>query len=135
MGASRATQFGFSSPLIDGTRVYQIDNGSRLKAYDLDDRQTSSGRSRSARRRKRRPCWPTARSTSARRAASSSSSGRIADRAEILSEVELPISKNSVGGSEGTPEQVFGGAAISRGRIFFVSSDAVYAIGPKQAKR
>ena len=57
-----------------------------------------------------------------------------ADRAEILSEVELPISKNSIGGSEGTAEQVFGGAAISRGRIFFVTTDAVYAIGPKQRK-
>ena len=57
-----------------------------------------------------------------------------ADRAEILSEVELPLSKNSIGGSEGTAEQVFGGAAISRGRVFFVSSDAIYAIGPKQRK-
>jgi hypothetical protein len=58
-----------------------------------------------------------------------------ADRAEILSQVELPISRDSVGGSEGTPEQVFAGAAISRGRVFFVSSDAVYAIGPKQPKK
>ena len=54
-----------------------------------------------------------------------------ADRGEILSEVELPNSTNSCCGSEGTPEQVLGGAAVSRGRIFFVSSDAVYAIGPK----
>ena len=29
-------QFGFSSPSIDGTRVYQIENGSRLKAYDVE---------------------------------------------------------------------------------------------------
>ena len=29
---------------------------------------------------------------------------------------------------------MFGGAAISRGRIFFVSSDAIYAIGSKQRK-
>ena len=50
-----------------------------------------------------------------------------ADRAEILSTVELPNSTNSCCGSEGTPEQILGGAAISRGRIFFVSSDAVYA--------
>ena len=57
-----------------------------------------------------------------------------ADRAEILSEVELPVSKDSIGGSEGTAEQVFGGAAISRGRVFFVSSDAIYAIGSKQRK-
>ena len=36
MGASRATEFGFSSPLIDGTRVYQIDNGSTLQAFDIE---------------------------------------------------------------------------------------------------
>ena len=54
------------------------------------------------------------------------------DRGEILSTVELPISTNSCCGSEGTPEQILGGAAISRGRIFFVSSDAVYAIGSRQ---
>ena len=33
--------------------------------------------------------------------------------------------------SQGTPEPILAGAAISRGRVFFVSSDAVYAIGPK----
>jgi hypothetical protein len=55
-------------------------------------------------------------------------------KGEILSTVELPNSTNSCCGSEGTPEQVLAGAAISRGRIFFVSSDAVYAIGSKQAK-
>ena len=57
-----------------------------------------------------------------------------ADRGEILSTVELPNSTNSCCGSEGTPEQILGGAAISRGRIFFVSSDAVYAIGSKAAR-
>ncbi len=69
---------------------------------------------------------------SAPRTASSSSSGRTPIGAEILSEVELPLSTNSIGGSEGTAEQVFAGAAISRGRVFFVSSDAIYAIGSKQ---
>ena len=57
-----------------------------------------------------------------------------ADRAEVLSEVELPLSKNSVQQAEGTPEPILAGAAVSRGRVFFVSSDAVYAIGPKTAK-
>ena len=55
-----------------------------------------------------------------------------ADKGEILSRVELPDSTNSCCGSEGTPEQVLGNAAISRGRIFFMSSDAIYAIGSKQ---
>src|SRR6185503_13872968 len=57
-----------------------------------------------------------------------------ADRAETLSEVELPVSTNSVQQAEGTPEPVLAGAAVSRGRVFFVSSDAVYAIGPRTAK-
>ena len=35
-GRSRAIEFGFSSPVIDGTRVYQIDNGSQLKAFDIE---------------------------------------------------------------------------------------------------
>ena len=54
------------------------------------------------------------------------------DKGEILSAVELPVSTNSCCGSEGTPEQVLAGAAISRGRIFFVSSDAIYAIGSRK---
>jgi len=124
-------QFGFSSPLLDGTRVYQIENGSRLKAYDLE-----TGKE----------LWTQPLGTS-QKAPPVMADGKIyvgtengrfmivrphADRAEILSDVELPISTNSIGGSEGTAEQVFAGAAISRGRVFFVSSDAVYAIGPKQ---
>ena len=57
------------------------------------------------------------------------------DRAEVLSEVELPLgTADSAGQTEGMPEPIFGGAAISRGRVFFVSSDAVYAFGPKTAK-
>jgi outer membrane protein assembly factor BamB len=126
-------QFGFSSPLVDASRLYQIENGSRLKAYDLE-----TGKE----------LWTQPLGTS-QKAPPVMADGKIyvgtengkffivrplADRAEILSEVELPLSKNSIGGSEGTAEQVFGGAAISRGRIFFVSSDAVYAIGPKQPK-
>ncbi len=34
--AAKGDQFGFSSPVIDGTRVYQVENGSRLKAFDLE---------------------------------------------------------------------------------------------------
>src|SRR5688572_11864388 len=126
-------QFGFSSPIVDGSRVYQIENGSRLKAYDLE-----TGKE----------LWTQPLGT-AQKAPPVMADGKIfvgtengrffivrphADRAEILSDVELPISTNSIGGSEGTAEQVYGGAAISRGRGFFVSTDAVYAIGPKQRK-
>jgi hypothetical protein len=125
-------EFGYSSPLIDGTRVYQIDNGSHLRAFD-----TATGKQ----------LWHQPLSN-AQKAPPVMADGKIyvgtdagkffivrpqADRAQVLSEVTLPNSTSSCCGSEGTPEQILGGAAVSRGRIFFVSSDAVYAIGSKRA--
>jgi outer membrane protein assembly factor BamB len=131
--AVKGTEFGYSSPLLDGTRVYQLDNSSRLKAFDIE-----TGKE----------LWTLPLGT-LQKAPPVLADGKIyvgtdggsffvirprADRAEVLSEVELPNSTNSCCGSEGTPEQILGGAAISRGRIFFVSSDAVYAIGSRQAR-
>jgi outer membrane protein assembly factor BamB len=130
---AKGNQFGFSSPVIDGNRVYQLENASRLKAFDIE-----TGRE----------LWSKALGTSQKaplvfadgKLFVGSETGKFfivrpsADSAEILSEVELPVSKNSVQQQEGTPEPVLAGAAISRGRVFFVSSDAVYAIGPKTAK-
>jgi outer membrane protein assembly factor BamB len=129
----KGDQFGFSSPVIDGNRVYQVENGSRLKAFDL-----TSGAE----------LWRHALGTVQKaplvfadgKLYVGTESGKffivrpLADRAEVLSEVELPLSKNSVQQAEGTPEPVLAGAAVSRGRVFFVSSDALYAIGPKAAK-
>ena len=34
--AVKGLQFGFSSPIIDGDRVYQIENGSKLRAFDVE---------------------------------------------------------------------------------------------------
>ncbi|MGH9784995.1 MAG: PQQ-binding-like beta-propeller repeat protein, partial [Terriglobia bacterium] len=131
--AVKGTEFGFSSPVTDGTTLYQIDNSSRLEAFDIE-----TGRE----------LW-TQPLTTLQKAPPVLADGKIyvgtdngkffiirphRDRAEILSAVELPVSANSCCGSEGTPEQILGGAAVSRGRIFFVSSDAVYAIGSRQAK-
>jgi hypothetical protein len=131
--AAKGDQFGFSSPVIDGTRVYQIENGSRLKAYDVE-----TGRE----------LWRQALGT-VQKAPLVLADGKLyvgtesgkffivrphADKAEVLSEVELPVSKDSVQQQEGTPEPILAGAAVSRGRVFFDSSDAVYAIGPKTAK-
>ncbi|MGB7219266.1 MAG: PQQ-binding-like beta-propeller repeat protein [Vicinamibacterales bacterium] len=131
--AAKGDQFGFSSPVLDGDRVYQVDSGSRLKAYDVE-----TGRE----------LWRQALGT-VQKAPLVLADGKLyvgtesgkffiirpgAARAEILSDVELPISKNSVQQADGTPEPILAGAAVSRGRIFFVSSDAVYAIGPRAAK-
>jgi outer membrane protein assembly factor BamB len=132
--AMRGDQFGFSSPVIDSTRVYQIENGSRLKAYDLE-----SGRE----------LWRQALGT-VQKAPLVLADGKLyvgtesgkffivrphADRAEVLSEVELPKSlDDNAGQSVGIAEPVFGGAAVSRGRVFFVSTGGTYAIGSKTAK-
>jgi outer membrane protein assembly factor BamB len=130
--ADRGTEFSYSSPVVDGQRLYQVDNGSTLKTYD-----TQSGKL----------MWDLALG-SAQKASPVFADGKIyvgtdggsffiirpqADHGEIVSRVELPNSTNSCCGSEGTPEQVLGNVAISRGRLFFMSSDAIYAIGSKQA--
>ncbi len=131
--AAKGDQFGFSSPVIDGNRVYEVENGSRLKAFDLQTGQE---------------LWRQQLGT-VQKAPLVLADGKLyvgtesgkffilrpgADRAAVLSEVLLPLSKNSVQQAEGTPEPILAGAAVSRGRIFFVSSDAVYAIGTKTAK-
>jgi outer membrane protein assembly factor BamB len=130
--ATKGIEFSYSSPIVDGTRLYQLDNGSTLRAFD-----TTTGK----------PLWSLSLG-SAQKASPVLADGKIyvgtdggvffivrptADKAEILSKVELPNSTNSCCGSEGTPEQILGNPAISRGRIFFMSSDAIYAIGPRRA--
>jgi outer membrane protein assembly factor BamB len=125
-------ELGYSSPVTDGTRLYQLDNSSTLRAFNLADGAE---------------LW-SQRLGLLQKAPAVLADGKIyvgtesgeffivrphADRAEVLSKVDLPDSTASCCGSEGTPEQILAGAAVSRGRVFFVSSDAVYAIGSKQA--
>jgi outer membrane protein assembly factor BamB len=131
--AVKGDQFGFSSPVTDGTRIYQIENGSRLKAFDV-----ATGRE----------LWRQPLGTIQKaplvladgKLYVGTESGKFfivrpqADGARVLSEVELPLSTNSVQQAEGTPEPILAGAAVSRGRVFFVSSDALYAIGSRTPK-
>ncbi|HYT77277.1 MAG TPA: PQQ-binding-like beta-propeller repeat protein [Vicinamibacterales bacterium] len=131
----KGEQYGFSSPVIDGSRVYQVENGSRLHAYDL-----GTGK----------PLWVQTLGTIQKaplvladgKLYVGTESGKFfivrpsADKAEILSEVEMPASRDdNAGQSAGIPEPIFAGAAISRRRIFFVSTGGVYAIGPKTPTR
>jgi len=132
--AVKGDQFGFSSPVVDGARVYQMENGGRLKAFDLNNGhelwRQSLGTIQKA---------PIVMADS--KIYLGTESGKffivrpLADKAEVLSEVELPKSlDDNAGQSVGIPEPVFGGVAISRGRVFFVSTGAVYAIGPRAPK-
>jgi outer membrane protein assembly factor BamB len=121
---------GFSSPVIEGDRIYQADNSSNLFAFDVE-----TGRQ----------LWKQNLGTIQKASAVfadgkiylGSESGKFyilrphADHCEILSEVELPLSDQGLA-SQKIPEPVVASAAIARGRIYFVSSDTLYAIGPKK---
>jgi len=133
--AEKGDQFGFSSPVIADKAVYQLDNSSKMQAYDVE-----SGH----------PLWSQKQALGTGQKAPlvyadgkfyvGTEGGKFfiarpgPTKLEILSEVELPISKDSVQQQEGTPEPILAGAAVSRGRVFFVSSDAIYAIGSRTPK-
>lgn len=112
----------YSSPVIDGDRIYQIDNGSNLFAFDF-----ASGKQ----------LWKLNLGTIQKSSPVladgklyvGTESGKFfilkpgADRCEILDEDLL--------GTETAPEEVLGSVAVSRGRVYLVSSDALYCIGKK----
>ena len=121
---------GFSSPVIDGDRIYQADNSSNLFAFELE-----TGRQ----------LWKQNLGTIQKASVVfgdgkiyvGSESGKFyilrphADRCEVLSEVELPLSEQGLT-TQKIPEPVVASAAVARGRVYFVSSDTLYAIGPKK---
>jgi outer membrane protein assembly factor BamB len=132
--AVRGTEFAFSSPILDGNRLYQMDGGATLFAFDTD-----TGKQ----------LWNKRVGVSGQQANLVFGDGKLyvgtangkffvlkprADGVDVLSELTFPVSKASCCSAEGIPEQVFAGAAISRGRVFVVTVDAIYAFGPKQAK-
>jgi hypothetical protein len=128
--ADRGFMGGFSSPVIDGDRIYQADNSANLFAFDLE-----TGRE----------FWKQNLGT-LQKASVVLGDGKIyvgtesgkfyilrphADHCKVLSEVELPLSDQGIT-SQKIPEPVVASAAIARGRVYFVSSDTLYAIGPKR---
>ena len=121
---------GFSSPVIVGDRLYQIDNGANLHAFDVE-----TGRQ----------LWKQNLGVIQKASAvyadgkiyAGTESGKFyilrphADRCEVLSSVELPLSDQGLA-SQRTPEPIVAAAAVARGRVYLVSSDTLYAIGPKR---
>jgi outer membrane protein assembly factor BamB len=111
---------GYSSPVIDGDQIYQIDNGSNLFAFDA-----VSGRR----------LWQQNLGT-IQKASPVLADGKLyvgnengkffilkpgRDRCEILSAVQL--------GTEEHPEHIVASAAVSGGRVYVVSDGAMYCFG------
>lgn len=120
--AVKGFQGGFSSPIIDGDRIYQIDNGANLFAFDV-----STGKQ----------LW-TLNLGTIQKSSPVLGDGKLyvgtengkffilkpgPDKCEILDEDQL--------GTEGQPEAIIASAAINKGRIFLVTDSALYCIGKK----
>jgi hypothetical protein len=120
----RGVQAGYASPITDGQRIYVVDNGGIMFAHDA---KTGAR------------VWEQNLGT-IQKSSPVLADGKIyvgtengkfyiirplADKAEILDEDWL--------GSEQSPEPIIAAPAIARGRVYVVSMNAIYAIGPKMA--
>ncbi len=131
--AVQGWQGGFSNPVADGDRVYQIDNSANLEAFNANTGQR---------------LWKQGLGVSQKAGLVladgkfyvGSENGKFyilrpgAEKCEILSTVELPLAQTGLA-SEHIPEPVIASAAVARGRVYFASTDTLYAIGPKGAGR
>ncbi|MBC7910838.1 MAG: PQQ-like beta-propeller repeat protein [Pyrinomonadaceae bacterium] len=115
-------QGGFSSPVIDGDRFYQIDNSANLAAFEI-----ATGKQ----------LWIKNLGT-IQRASPVLADGKLyvgtengkffilkpsATGCEILDEDQL--------GTEALPEKILGSVAISQGRVFLATEEHLYCIGKK----
>jgi outer membrane protein assembly factor BamB len=122
---SYGSQGGFASPVTDGERLFIVDNGAILKAFDLKDG---------------RQLWEKTLGT-IQKASPVYADGKLyvgtengkffilkpsATGVEVLDEDWL--------GSEQTPQPVYGAPAVSGGRVFLTSDSETYAIGKSAPK-
>ncbi|HYN85963.1 MAG TPA: PQQ-binding-like beta-propeller repeat protein [Pyrinomonadaceae bacterium] len=117
-------QGGFSSPVLDGDRLYQVDNGANLGAFDAN-----TGKQ----------LWLQNLGT-IQKASPVLADGKLyvgtengkffiiepsATGAKVIDEDQL--------GTEALPESIIASVAVSRGRVFLVTDAALYCIGRKTA--
>lgn len=116
-------QMGFSSPVVDGDRFYQIDNGANVFAYDI-----ATGKQ----------LWKKNLGT-LQKASPVLADGKLyvgtengtffilkpgTDDCEVLSSVKFSTSAEDL-------EPILASAAISNGIVYFVSQKAIYAFGKR----
>jgi outer membrane protein assembly factor BamB len=119
---NKGWQGGFSSPVIDGDRLYQIDNGANVAAFDVN-----TGRQ----------LWLHNLGT-IQKASPVFADGKLyvgtengkffilkpsATGCEVLDEDQI--------GDEMHPEPIIGSVAVSNGRVYMVTEKGLYAIGRK----
>ncbi len=122
----RGIQAGYGSPVSDGERIYVVDNGGVLFALDVKDGK-QLWRKNLGTIQKSSPVLADGKLYVA------TENGKLyilkpsATGAEVLDQDELPA------GVDGNPQPIIASLAVARGRIYLVSMEAMYAIGPKAA--
>ena len=118
-------QGGFSSPVLDGDRLYQVDNGANIAAFDVH-----TGKQ----------LWIQNLGT-IQKASPVLADGKLYVGTEngkffILkpSATGVQILDQDQLGTEAKPEAIIASPAISNGRVFVVSDSALYCIGKKTAQ-
>ena len=113
-------QGGFASPVTDGERLYVVDNGAILHAFDLKDG---------------RKVWEKILGT-IQKSSPVAADGKLYVGTEngkfyILrpSATAVEVLDEDLLGSEQSPEPVYGSPAVSGGRIYLTTAEATYAIG------
>jgi outer membrane protein assembly factor BamB len=118
----RGVQAGYASPVTDGQRVYVVDNGGILFAHDVKTGERAWDQNLGT-IQKSSPVLADG------KLYVGTENGRFyiirpsAEKAEILDQDWL--------GSEQNPEPIIASPAVARGRVYVVSMNAIYAIGPK----
>jgi outer membrane protein assembly factor BamB len=122
--ANRGFQGGFSTPVVDGDRIYQVDNGANLAAFDA-----ATGKQ----------LWL-------------HNLGTIQKASPVLADGKLYVGSENgrffilkpgpTGvqvldedqmGAEGAPEAIVASVAVANGRVYLATMDALYCIGKKPA--
>ena len=118
----RDVQAGYGSPVSDGERIYLVDNGGILFAFDA-----KTGKQ----------LW-TEKLGTIQKSSPVLADGKLyvgtengkfyiirphPDKAEVLDSDQL--------GTEGNPEAIIAAPAVARGRVYVVTMAAMYALGPK----
>ena len=122
----REVQAGYASPVSDGERLYIVDNGGVLFALNLKD-GSQAWRKNLGTIQKSSPVLADG------KLYVGTENGKFfvlkpsATGVEVLDEDEMPA------GSDGKPQAIVASPAVARGRVYLVTMDEMYAIGPKAA--
>ena len=120
----RDVQAGYGSPVSDGQRIYVVDNGGVLLAFDIKDGH-QLWRKNLGTIQKSSPVLADGKLYVGTENGRFFVLGPRADGVDVLDEDEMPP------GTDGKPSAIIASPAVARGRIYVVSMDNMFAIGPK----